>query len=89
MMGDTFRINIEMVDNGYVVEIPDLDEIAKKKKEMAGSKGADSMYLGDCTEKRVAKSAGEVLSIVKYALANLPEAEYSDAFDEASKEESK
>lgn len=84
---ENFTIRIEMLDNGYTVEVPDVDAIEKKEKE---SKGKDyPVYTGDCTEKKVAKTAGEVLSIVKAALANLPESEYDDAFEEASSKETK
>jgi hypothetical protein len=83
---ENLNIRIEMLDNGYTVEVPDIDAIEKKKKE---SKDKDyPVYTGDCIEKKVAKTAGEVLSIVKTALANLPEAEYADAFEEASAKES-
>jgi hypothetical protein len=83
---DNFIIRIEMLENGYTVEVPDIDAIEKKEKESKGS--PEMAYTGDCTEKKVAKTAGEVLSIVKAALANLPESEYDDAFEEASAKES-
>lgn len=88
-MMKNFNIRIEMLDNGYTVEVPDLDAIAEheKAKEKAKNSNTPLMYMGDVVEKKVAKSAGEVLSIVKEALANLPENEYSDAFDEASEKE--
>lgn len=88
MMNGNFTIRIEMLDNGYTVEVPDIDKINEMEKKHKSEKGgATSMYYGDATEKKVAKSTGEVLAIVKAALANLPEMEYDDAFKEASKNE--
>ena len=87
-MNGNFTIRIEMLENGYTVEVPDIDKINEMEKKEKSSKGDSTpMYYGDCTEKKVAKSTGEVLSIVKMALANLPEAEYDDAFKEASENE--
>ena len=85
MMNGNFNIRIELADNGYVVEVPDMEELNKREKEH--KKGDSPVWYGDCTDKKVAKTTGEVLSIVKTALANLPEAEYDDAFAEASKKE--
>ena len=89
MMNGNFTIRIEMLENGYTVEVPDVDKINEMEKKQKAGKGDSepSPYYGDCTEKKVAKSTGEVLSIVKMALANLPEAEYDDAFKEASENE--
>lgn len=87
-MNGNFTIRIEMLDNGYTVEVPDIDKINEMEKKEKSSKGdSPSMYYGDATEKKVAKSTGEVLAIVKAALANLPETEYADAFKEASDKE--
>jgi|WetSurMetagenome_2_1015567.scaffolds.fasta_scaffold794060_2 hypothetical protein len=89
---ENFIIRIEMLENGYTVEVPDVEAINKKEAAAAKEKGhtsSDRVYTGDCTEKKVAKTTGEVLSIVKNALANLPESEYADAFDEASAKETK
>lgn len=82
---ENFTIRIEMLENGYTVEVPDIEAINEKEKESKDS----PVYTGDCVEKKVAKTAGEVLSIVKDALANLPESEYDDAFEEASAKETK
>jgi len=85
---ESLTIRIETLENGYTVEVPDISAIEeKRKKESKSSGGPEAVYVGDCTEKKVAKTAGEVLSIVKAALANLPESEYADAFDEASAKE--
>ena len=83
-MTESFVIRIELLDNGYTVEVPDVAKITKKKAEDR-KKGYSSSYYGDCTEKKVAKTTNEVLSLVKESLANLPETVYADAFDEASK----
>ena len=89
MMKGNFNIRIEMADNGYVVEVPDMEELNKREKASKKEGKNDSqVWYGDCTEKKVAKTAGEVLNIVKAALAQMPEAEYDDAFEEASKAES-
>lgn len=85
MMNGNFNIRIELADNGYVVEVPDMEELNKREKER--KKDSSPVWYGDCMEKKVAKTTGEVLSIVKSALANLPEAEYDGAFEEASKKE--
>lgn len=85
MMNSNFNIRIELADNGYVVEVPDVDKINKMEK--ARKKDDPPVYHGDCTEKKIAKTTGEVVSIVKAALSKLPEAEYADAFEEASKSE--
>lgn len=87
MMEGNFNIRIEMADNGYVVEVPDIEKINEREKKQG--KNDPQVWVGDCMEKKVAKTAGEVLSIVKAALANLPEAEYDDAFEEASEKETK
>ena len=87
MMDGNFNIRIELADNGYVVEVPNVEELDKREKER--KKGDSPAWYGDCVEKKVAKTTGEVLSIVKAALANLPEAEYADAFAEASEKETK
>ena len=84
-MNNNFNIRIELADNGYVVEVPDIDKINEMEKSR--KKDEPPMYHGGCTEKKVAKTTGEVLSIVKAALAKLPEAEYADAFKEASDKE--
>lgn len=86
-MQEQYRISIEAIDNGFVIEIPDLAEIAKKKAE-AKKKSKDgccpSFYYGDCVKKLSARNVKEVQRIVGTALENLPEAEYSAAFDEAT-----
>ena len=92
MINGNFNIRIEMLENGFTVEVPDYEKAkeleAKQEKESKGSKGyaSTSVWLGDCTEKLVAKSAKDVLDIVSKALAKLPQDVYADAFKEATKE---
>jgi len=81
---DNFWVRIETADNGFVVELPDLAERKKKEDEAKKSK-LSAPYLGDCTEKRVAKTVDEVTKIVTAALKSLPDIEYDEAFKEASK----
>lgn len=89
-MSDSFEIRIELAENGYVVYVPDVEKINKRKaKEEKSSSGEPSGYYGDCRKELVAKTSGEVLDIVKGALSNLPEVEYETAFNEAAKAETK
>lgn len=85
-MREHYRISIEAIDNGFVVEVPDLEAIAKKKAE-AKKKSKDgccpSFYYGDCTKKLSARNVKEVQRIVGTALEKLPDEEYDAAFDEA------
>lgn len=85
MMGD-YVIRIKPLENGFMVEVPDMDAIKKKQAEAAkASKGSGlSMpYIGDCTESYAAKSVAEVLKLVKASLSELPESDYTAAFEEA------
>jgi hypothetical protein len=87
MINGNFTIRIEMLENGYTVEVPDIDKINELEKKAKSKSDVSTPYYGDCTEKKVAKSTGEVMSIVKDALANLPDTEFETAFNEASKKE--
>lgn len=84
MAYDTYRISIQVAENGFTVEVPDLEEIAKKKAK-ATSKDGLMPYVGDCTKSFVAKNAKEALGFVQQALADMPDAEYDTAFNEAAK----
>ena len=84
-----FRIDIEVLENGYSVDIPDIDaynkaEAAAKKK--AGTGPCCSPYMGDFMKCYAAKTVDEVIALVKPALQNLPQTSYDEAFKEASKE---
>ena len=93
MIKGDFTIRISVLENGYTVEVPDLAELKKRETAQAKKQAAgDSCcmpYYGDCTERMIAKTTGEVLSLVKQSLAQLPEGEYADAFEEATKADEK
>ena len=84
------RINVEVLENGYEVELPDIDAMnkaeAKAKKERPGS--VPSIYHGDYTKKYAAKTVKEGLALVTPALKNLPQSTYDEAFAEAAAERS-
>ena len=92
MSYDRYRVSVEVLENGFSIEIPDFEEMAKKKEAAAKAaktnKGmcAAEPYLGDCTKKYAAKSVAEVLKLVKGSLEKMPEAEYDVAFKEAAKD---
>ena len=92
MINGDFTIRIAVLENGFTVEVPDYEKAkeleAKREKESKADKGCCSspVWLGDCTEKLVAKSAKDVLDIVSKALAKLPQDVYAEAFEEATKE---
>ncbi len=87
MYGSSYRISIEPLENGYAVEVPDMEMIAKKKADEKKKSGSPTSvgYIGDCTKKFASKSVKEVVSLVKNALEQLPEGEYDTAFNEAAK----
>lgn len=91
MINGDFTIRISILENGFTVEVPDYEkakELEAEQKKDAGKDGgrcSPSVYLGDCSEKLVAKSAKEVVDIVSKALAKLPQDVYADAFEEATK----
>ena len=90
MDSERYRVSIERIANGFTVEIPDLEAMAKKKAEAKKSAGKDSPmsmpYMGDCVKKYAAKTVKEVLALVSGSLKTIPEAEFDAAFDEAAKE---
>ncbi len=84
---EQYRICIETVENGFVVELPDWEAIAKKQKAAKGRSTGDmpvSCYIGDCTEKYTAKDIPAVVKLVKDALDKMPESEFDKAFGEAA-----
>ena len=88
MINGNFNIRIEMLENGFTVEVPDYEkakELEAKRKKQATKDYEPSVYLGDCTEKMVAKTAKDVMDIVGKAMAKLPQDTYADAFEEATK----
>lgn len=81
---ESFRIYIEQVENGYVVEVPDLDEVAEKKKQKGT--GNVPVYIGNPTEKYACGTIAEVIEKVRGALAKLPDEEFHDGFKSAVKD---
>ena len=89
-MSMKFRIEIEVLENGYQVEIPDIEaynkaDAAAKKDKKSSSIGCCSPYMGDFMKAYAAKTVEEVLALVKPALKNLPQTTFDEAFAEAAK----
>ena len=85
MNGMRCRVSVESLENGFEVEVPDMERM---KKEMAAAKkkpGSPEPYIGDMTKKYAAKSVKEVIKLVTSALQGMPENDYDAAFEEASK----
>lgn len=83
------RICIEVLENGYSVEVPDQEEITRRTtaamKNKTGGSVASVPYMGDATKEYAAKTVKEVLTLVKKALETMtPESEYDSAFAEAA-----
>lgn len=83
MFSDNFSVRIEVLENGYTVTVPDMEERAKKKAEAKAKKQEYAPYLGDCTETYVCKTIEEAMKYVKAALNEIP-SEYETAFKEAT-----
>lgn len=84
---DRYRVSIEVLENGFKVEVPDMEAIAKKQadaKKKNGGQPYDICYIGDCTKSFAAKSVKEVMSLVKASLEKMPESEFDTAFGEAA-----
>lgn len=89
MSYDRYRISVETLENGFAVECPDMEAIAKKQadaKKQSKNGCCPEVYIGDCTKKFAAKSVAEVLKLVKGSLEKMPESEYDAAFGEAAKD---
>lgn len=87
-MHDRYRVSVEALENGFSVEVPDMEAIAQKEAE-AKKKSKDGccpvgMYYGDCIKKYAARNVKEVIKLVSQALERMPEAEFDAAFDEAA-----
>lgn len=81
------RIEIEVLENGYTVCIPDIAAM-NKAEAAAKKKGGVSMpYQGDYEKEYMAKSVDEVIALIKPALKNLPQTTFDEAFAEAAKME--
>lgn len=85
---DRYRVSVEVLENGFKVEVPDMEAIAKKQAD-AKKRNPNSMsldcYIGDCTKSYAAKSVKEVMSLVKASLEKMPEQEFDAAFAQAAK----
>ena len=83
------HIEIEVLENGYEVTIPDVK--AMNEAEAKAKKAKDGMmsmpYSGDFEKSYAAKTVAEVIALVKPALQNLPQSTFSEAFAEAAAEE--
>lgn len=87
MNGESFRVSVEVLENGFSVEVPDMAARAKKIADAKKDKSRSPEYMpymGDCTKKFAAKSVKEVLALVKASLGQIPENEYDTAFAEAA-----
>ncbi|MCR4302141.1 MAG: hypothetical protein NUV51_11060 [Sulfuricaulis sp.] len=84
------RICVEVLENGYTVELPDIAAMNKAEAAAKKSKGTNSPssspYMGDFMKEYMAKSADEVIALIKPALKNLPQTTYDEAFAEAAAE---
>lgn len=85
----TFRINIEVLENAYEVELPDLDAFNKAEADAKKNKGKNSgmgcsPYPGDFMKCYAAKTVDEVLALIKPALKKLPQQSFDEAFAEAA-----
>ena len=79
-----YRISVEVLENGFAVEVPDMAAVAEKMAAAKKAKQPDP-YIGDAMKKFAAKSVKEVLKLVQASLEQMPEGEYDAAFNEASK----
>ena len=82
------RISVEALENGFEVEVPDMErmkkELAAAKKKGGNGRDAPMPYMGDMTKKYAAKSVKEVIKLVTSALQGMPENDYDAAFNEAA-----
>lgn len=89
-MGMKCRIEIEVLENGFEVEIPDIDAMNKAEAAAAKNKSggsavpSPSMYSGDYMKSYAAKTVKEVLALVTPALKKLPQSSFDEAFAEAA-----
>jgi hypothetical protein len=80
------RISVETLENGYEVEVPDMDAMKKAMsaaKKKPGSAEVAMPYMGDMTKKYAAKTVKEVIKLVTTSLEGMP-SEYDAAFEEAA-----
>lgn len=81
------RICVEVLENGYEVELPDVAALNKAQAAYDKSpKSAMKPYSGDFMKSYAAKTVAEVLKLITPALKNLPQKSYDEAFAEAAAE---
>lgn len=85
---ERYCITIKKIENGYTVDVPDWQEIAKKQAQSKKNAGKNDSaccptYIGDCTETFAAKSVKEVMKIVQTAVNQIPEDTADKAYDSA------
>lgn len=85
MSYDSYRVSVEVLENGFKVEVPDMEELAKKKAARKKEGNSGMCYPGDCMKSYAAKTVKEVLKLVQTSLEKMPEGEYTAAFAEAAK----
>jgi hypothetical protein len=84
-------IEIEVLENGYTVSLPDIEAMNKAEADAKKAKAKDpgccmSMpYQGDYEKEYMAKTVDEVIALIKPALKNLPQTTFDEAFAEAAK----
>ena len=69
-MGMRCRICVEVLENGYTVELPDIAAMNKAEADAKKSKGNMSMpYSGDFMKEYMAKTVNEVIALIKPQVA--------------------
>lgn len=87
MHGMKARISVETLENGFEVEVPDMEAMKKYMADEKKAKGGGSMpYMGDMNKKYAAKTVKEVIKLVTAALEGMPDVSFDKAFEEASTE---
>ena len=81
MSHDSYYVRVEVLENAFSVEVPDMEARAKHAKK---SKNGDAAPYYDECKKYAAKSVKEVLRLVKESLEKIPAAEFDSAFDDAA-----
>lgn len=88
-MGCKYRIEIEALENGYTVSVPDYDAMAAKEKEAKARAKKNGMsyspdyYIGNLTKEYAAKTVKEVMGLVQKAVNRLPSDSEDAAYDAA------
>lgn len=80
------RICVEVLENGYTVELPDIDAMNKAEAAAKKKSGPTETYMGDMMKEYMAKTVDDVIALITPALKNLPQSTYDEAFAEAAAE---